>query len=58
MSTPYQFIERMTMTDAIDIANPFFNPNLSLKSVDCRPAFPPRGGPVWRTNTSDTSIPS
>jgi GT2 family glycosyltransferase len=30
------------------VNDPFFNPNLSLKSVDCRPAFPPRVGRAWR----------
>lgn len=28
--------------------DPFFNPNLSLTSTECRPAFPPRSAPTWR----------
>jgi GT2 family glycosyltransferase len=32
------------------IADPFFSPNLSLQSVDCRPAFPPRVIWPWWTD--------
>lgn len=38
--------------------DPFFNPNLSLKSVDCRPAFPPRVNQtsLWRNGAEAGSV--
>jgi GT2 family glycosyltransferase len=32
--------------------DPFYSPNLSLTSVDCRPAFPPRVQPPWRVKAA------
>jgi GT2 family glycosyltransferase len=34
-------------------ADPFYSPNLSLKSTDCRPAFPPRATFPWRSDVAN-----
>jgi GT2 family glycosyltransferase len=44
--------EKARMLDrwgALLLADPYYSPNLALDSVDCRPAFPPRVTPPWKS---------